>query len=123
MATKATTTTKTTTEKTTTITTIDFKLFEINSKKVGLNNLKSQYEVEFKQAVEGLFALELALKISDVKKSITNEKSKDGTNKEKLEGLENELQELEKIKTEYVGSYKNFQTADGVVKLLGVTSL
>lgn len=118
MATKATTTTKTTTEKTTTITTIDFKLFEINSKKVGLNNLKSQYEVEFKQAVEGLFALELALKISDVKKSITNEKSKDGTNKEKLEGLENELQELEKIKTEYVGSYKNFQTADGVVKLL-----
>ena len=113
--TKATTTT---TEKTTTITTIDFKLFEINSKKVGLNNLKSQYEVEFKQAVEGLFALELALKISDVKKSITNEKSKDGTNKEKLEGLENELQELEKIKTEYVGSYKNFQTADGVVKLL-----
>lgn len=116
--TKATTKTTATTEKTTVINTIDFKLFEIGEKKVGLNNLKSQYESSFSKAVEGLFALELALKISDVKKSITNEKSKDGTNKEKLEGLENELQELEKIKTEYVGSYKNFQTADGVVKLL-----
>ena len=57
-------TTTTTTEKTTIIETIDFKLFEINSKKVGLNNLKNQYESEFKTAVEGLFALELALKIS-----------------------------------------------------------
>lgn len=118
MATKATTTTKTTTEKTTTITTIDFKLFEINSKKVSLNNLKSQYEVEFKSAVEGLFALELALKISNVKNNIANEKSKTGTDKEKLQGLENELQALEEIKIKYEGTYKGFQNADGVTKLL-----
>lgn len=110
--------TNTTTEKTTTITTIDFKLFEINEKKVGLNNLKNQYESEFKTAVEGLFALELALKISETKNNITNEKSKDGTDKGKLQELEDELQELEEIKNEYAGSYKNFQNADGVTKLL-----
>lgn len=119
MAIKATTTTTTTTtEKTTVISTIDFKLFEINSKKVGLNNLKSQYEGEFKGAVEGLFALELALKISDVKNNITNEENKNSTDKEKLEVLKNELQELEELKNKYIGSYKNFQNADGVTKLL-----
>lgn len=111
-------TTTTTTEKTTIIETIDFKLFEINSKKVGLNNLKNQYESEFKTAVEGLFALELALKISETKKSITNEKSKDGTDKEKLEKLEDKLQKLEEIKNKYAGTYKGFQNADGVTKLL-----
>lgn len=112
------TTKTTTTEKTTTVNVIDFKLFEISSKKVGLNNLKSQYECDFKEAVEGLFALELQLKISDVKNNITNEKSKAGTDKEKLQELEEELQALEKIKTEYVGSYKDFSNADGVTKLL-----
>lgn len=111
-------TTNTTTEKTTTISTVDFKTFEIGSKKVGLNNLKNQYEGEFKGAVEGLFALELALKISDVKNNITNEKSKDGTDKEKLQELEDELQALEEIKNKYTGSYKNFQNADKVVQLL-----
>lgn len=116
--TKTTTKTTTTTEKTTVVSVIDFKLFEINSKKVGLNNLKAQYEAEFKQAVEGLFALELALKISDVKNNITNEKSKDGTDKEKLQEIEDELQALEEIKNKYEGSYKNFQNADEVTKLL-----
>ena len=113
-----TTKTTTTTEKTTVIKTVDFKLFEIGEKKVGLNNLKSQYESEFKEAVEGLFALELSLKISEVKNNITNEKNKNGTDKEKLEVLENELQKLEEIKNQYKGSYKNFQNADGVTKLL-----
>lgn len=112
------TTTKTTTEKTTVISTIDFKLFEIGEKKVGLNNLKTQYEAEFKQAVEGLFALELALKIADTKKSISNEENRASTDKENLQVLKNELQELEKIKNEYVGTYKNFQNADNVTKLL-----
>ena len=102
----------TTTEKTTTITTIDFKLFTIGEKKVGLNNLKNQYEVEFKQAAEGLFALELALKISETKNNITNEKNKTGTDKEKLEVLLQELQVFEEIKNKYKGSYKNFQNAD-----------
>lgn len=108
----------TTTEKTTTITTIDFKLFTIGEKKVGLNNLKNQYEVEFKQAAEGLFALELALKISETKNNITNEKNKTGTDKEKLEVLLQELQVLEEIKNKYKGSYKNFQNADSVTKML-----
>lgn len=108
----------TTTEKTTEIQTIDFKLFKIGSKKVGLNQLKSQYECEFNKAVEGLYALELALKISDIKNSITNEKSKAGTDKEKLQGLEDDLKAIEKIKNEYNGSYKDFQNADGVTKLL-----
>lgn len=109
-------TTTTTTEKTTIISTIDFKLFEIGEKKVGLNQLKNQYEVEFKAAVEGLYALELALKIADVKNNITNEKNKSGTDKEKLEELNEELQALEEIK--YEGTYKGFQNADGVTKLL-----
>ena len=104
----------TTTEKTTTITTIDFKLFTIGEKKVGLNNLKNQYEVEFKQAAEGLFALELALKISETKNNITNEKNKTGTDKEKLEVLLQELQVFEEIKNKYKGSYKNFQNADSL---------
>lgn len=110
--------TNTTTEKTTTITTIDFKLFEINEKKVGLNNLKNQYESEFKTAVEGLFALELALKISETKNNITNEKSKDGTNKERLQEFEEDLKLLEELQDKYIGSYKNFQNADGVTKML-----
>lgn len=113
-----TTKTTTTTEKTTVVSTIDFKLFEIGEKKVGLNNLKSQYESSFSKAVEGLFALELALKIADVKNSITNEKTKAGTDKKKLEELNEELQALEKIKNEYAGSYKNFQNAVGVTKML-----
>lgn len=117
---RTTTTTKatTTTEKTTMVNTIDFKLFEIGEKKVGLNNLKERYEVEFKAAVEGLFALELALKISDVKNNIANEKNKEKFDKERLEGLEEDLKALEEIKIKYEGSYKNFQTADGVTKLL-----
>jgi hypothetical protein len=112
------TTTKTTTEKTTILTTLDFKLFEIGEKKVGLNNLKNQYEAEFKTAVEGLFALELALKISDVKNNITNEKSKNGTDKERLQEFEEDLKLLEELQDKYIGSYKNFQNADGVTKML-----
>lgn len=114
----ATKTNTTTTEKTTTVKIIDFKTFEIGEKKVGLNQLKNQYEAEFKTAIEGLYALELALKISDIKNSITNEKSKAGTDKEKLQGLEDDLKAIEKIKNEYAGSYKEFQNADGVTKLL-----
>ena len=56
--TKATTKTTATTEKTTVINTIDFKLFEIGEKKVGLNNLKSQYESSFSKAVEGWYKKE-----------------------------------------------------------------
>lgn len=105
-------------KKTTTIKTINFKDCKIEKKVVGLNQLKEQYEVEFKSAIEGLYSLDLIIQLNNCKNAIENEKSKDSTNKEKIIELNQKMAELKAVKTDFDGSFDNFTKVDGVAKLL-----